>query len=89
MQCVHKAPLACWPPRNSLNSVRRMQAADGPNSSQFEWHQVWVKTTARVSCNSSGVEAEREYLWIGASCPRPRVGVSGNCRSRYDWLTFV
>ncbi len=34
------------PPGNSLNSVRGMQAADGPNSLQPGWHQDGVKTTA-------------------------------------------
>ncbi len=30
---------------NSLISVRGMQAVDGPNSSQLEWHQIGVKTS--------------------------------------------
>ena len=51
--------LGMLPPRNSLNSVRGMQAADGPNSSQLEWHQVGVKTKTNdywVDCglNSGG-----------------------------------
>jgi hypothetical protein len=33
-----------------------MQAADGPNSSQLEWHQDGVKTMARIPRSSSGIK---------------------------------
>jgi hypothetical protein len=49
MRCVHTAPRAFWPLGNSLNSVRGMQAVDGPNSSQLEWHQIGVKTKTLVT----------------------------------------
>ena len=36
---------------SALDSVRGMQAVDGPDSSQLEWHQDGVKTSvARVIC---------------------------------------
>ena len=43
----HSAWARC-PPGNSLNSVRGMQAAAGPNSSQFEWHQDRVRTSMEL-----------------------------------------
>ena len=43
-------------PENSLNSVRGMQAVDGPNSSQLEWHQIGVKTRAVRDSHSAGTE---------------------------------
>jgi len=36
-------------PGNSLNSVRGMQAVDGPNSSHLAWHQIGVKTTLALA----------------------------------------
>ncbi len=37
-------------------SVRGMQAADGPNSSQLEWHQDGGKTMARIPLSSSDIK---------------------------------
>ncbi len=39
---------------SSLISVRGMQAVDGPNSSQLEWHQFGVKTNSDDYCVDCG-----------------------------------
>ena len=68
MQCVHTAPWACCPPRNSLNSVRGMQAADGPNSSQLEWHQIRVKTKSDDYCVNCGLKSGGRSRNEGGRC---------------------
>jgi hypothetical protein len=46
MHCFHTAPWKCWPAGSSLDSVRGMQAVDGPDSSQLEWHQDGGRTAS-------------------------------------------
>jgi hypothetical protein len=47
-----------------------MQAADGPNSSQREWHQIGVKTRASATRSKFGSEIRGKTTISG----HPRLG---------------